>query len=755
VTKTVVPGDSFADLMMRIMISPMIAVLRRRCPSCLPAIVVDDIQCLVHGMCPAVVGRTAAQLMEVSILTLETELHLPVSRPKLMSVVSGPEVRAAACAESALVSKSLCPAVRNLGVDFSASGRKSRVVRRKRLSVMKARAFRLRRLSRSNRSKRFLTNGIGAVAVFGGGITGFTRSDLKALRSSFRSCLRDKAVGRSLAWDLHHSSCDPALMAIDMAVRLFLVAWHTALLPKNFIRAIFDAIHRSPVALTKEGPVAAFVNTIRLVGWDLVGNRQLRLDDNRLVDIDDFLPWEASVALPFAVNRTLWIQAAEHRQLYHHLDHQPYTAGISSALKLCTPREAHLVDGFMAGCYSGACKCYCGFDFEHEQRLWWHIWWDCPISDERRRGFVSPSISRTARRDFSPWMATALFPHPFVDFPPPSAVPLTTWCWKNTRTSIAGSPLFGIESFSDGSTFRPNCKFSARSGWAVIQISGDGTLGISAYGCLPLWIQDNNAAEIWCIRFWLLHLDPGVHSAVLYSDSQVAVDGFLNLLGVTAADQPYASVWRSIANAVSELGGVTLKVIKVPAHISIEAAAARGAQGLHRRAGNRWADLLAKAGSRLHPDSPACHRRKARIDGLLREIVPWFGRCLALLVDFAMLPSRPPPSKYGRLLGLRRHMVVPFLAHQERCCRCLRVAHGGVVAGPVCPRQSGRTTSAPSVDRTVLVGPLSWPRVVVDPPCLPTLRADAAPTVSVWGCTLSAGSRLGICPWTSGRAAWR
>jgi hypothetical protein len=235
-TKTVVSGDSSADLMMRIMTSPMIDVLIRICPSCLPDIAVDDIHCLVHGVHPVVVGRVVAQLLDTSVRTLEDDLHLSVSRPKLLSIFSCEGVKQAACSRSALVAKSVSLSVRNFGVDFSASGRKSKRVRDKRLATMKAGAFGLRRLSRSLQSRRFLRSGIGTVAVFGGGITGFTSSDLRCLRSTFRSCLRGKVAGRSWAWDLHKARCDPARMALSMAIQLILVAWHTPHSPRNFIQ---------------------------------------------------------------------------------------------------------------------------------------------------------------------------------------------------------------------------------------------------------------------------------------------------------------------------------------------------------------------------------------------------------------------------------------------------------------------------------------------------------------------------------------
>ena len=76
-TKTVVPGDSFADVMMRIMISPAAHYLRKEHPSCFPAVVVDDVQCLVHGPDPVAVGKVAARLLDGAVKVMEDELHLP------------------------------------------------------------------------------------------------------------------------------------------------------------------------------------------------------------------------------------------------------------------------------------------------------------------------------------------------------------------------------------------------------------------------------------------------------------------------------------------------------------------------------------------------------------------------------------------------------------------------------------------------------------------------------------------------------
>ena len=137
----------------------------------------------------------------------------------------------------------------------------------------------------------------------------------------------------------------------------------------------------------------------------------------------------------------------------------------------------------------------------------------------------------------------------------------------------------------------------------------------------------------------------------------------------------FASIWLSIREAIADIEGVLLSVVWVPAHISVCAAIARGASGLHRRAGNRWADSIAKAGAGLHPDRLERRTRAARIQEVLLEIVPFFGAGLACLVVSSLLPVRPPASRLGRLPRLRTHLVV-------------EVGEGG--SSPVLPLPSGR-----------------------------------------------------------------
>ncbi len=79
-------------------------------------------------------------------------------------------------------------------------------------------------------------------------------------------------------------------MAIGMSLRLFLVAWHTALWHNKFVRVVLKRIRMQPSTLPHEGAIAAFVNSTKFIGRNLVGDHQVRLEENRIVNMDDFLP---------------------------------------------------------------------------------------------------------------------------------------------------------------------------------------------------------------------------------------------------------------------------------------------------------------------------------------------------------------------------------------------------------------------------------------------------------------------------------
>ena len=107
---------------------------------------------------------------------------------------------------------------------------------------------------------------------------------------------------------------------------------------------------------------------------------------------------------------------------------------------------------------------------------------------------------------------------------------------------------------------------------------------------------------------------------------------------------------------------------------------------MHRRWGNNWADTLAKAGAALHPDRPQCRVRAAQMTGILREVLPFFGRALASLVDRDFLPKRPDPTGLVRIPRLSPHVVVEFGEEgAERCCKCLRFGRAGKVPGSCLP----------------------------------------------------------------------
>ena len=68
------------------------------------------------------------------------------------------------------------------------------------------------------------------------------------------------------------------------------------------------------------------------------------------------------------------------------------------------------------------------------------------------------------------------------------------------------------------------------------------------------------------------------------------------------------------------------------------------------------------------------------------DILPYFGRCLKMLVDADWLPESPPKGTKLVVPKLNRHVITTSLEGQARCCRCLKLANGGACAGPCVPR---------------------------------------------------------------------
>ena len=541
-TRTVVPGDSMADLMMRLVVAPVAALLRRLDASCMPAIVVDDVQCLIHGPNPQTVGKRLATLMGAAIDYMEHDARLPINKSKVMTITSSAAVRIEAASRYRLTTKAHFSAVRNLGMDCTAGWSHGRSVKKKRHQTMHSRASRLRRIAPGKRGRRFIKSGISSVALYGTGVVGVTASDIRSLRSSARRCLRKKTAGRSLTWDLRDVGDDPGWTAVRLVIMAFFRAWHNRLVHPSLLRQTIAKFNASPKVAGANGPVSAFIKTVSLIGWSVLSDGTISTAQGATFSVDDVWPWEAEVRGHMSYRFSTWAHAARNHSLFRHLTHPPFLESMKRIFGKMEDRYRALVEGFMAGLYEGVSRCCCGEEFSDELRLWYHLWWDCPSLEMCRRQEVDGTILSRARRAFSPWIATGLFPHPFNDFPPPDGEGTIKWCQRDAGTSCRASALFGREAFSDGSTIRPQCQWTARSGWSVVQIGSSGQLLTSAYGTLPHAIQDNNAAEIWAVFMWLRHLDPTVTSATLYSDSLNAVNGFADLKWACRHDLPYADI---------------------------------------------------------------------------------------------------------------------------------------------------------------------------------------------------------------------
>jgi hypothetical protein len=118
--RSVVPGSSFADLAMRIMLTRLVTAARSRWPRAAFAVVVDDIQVTSFG--PE--GRTRHEALAIADFLKEglDGLQLPVSVEKLQMVGTSEQFLRSVASRSKLLRQARRRSARNLGADFAPGG---------------------------------------------------------------------------------------------------------------------------------------------------------------------------------------------------------------------------------------------------------------------------------------------------------------------------------------------------------------------------------------------------------------------------------------------------------------------------------------------------------------------------------------------------------------------------------------------------------------------------------------------------------
>ena len=112
-SRSVVPGSSFADILMRLAVVDVVAETRIRWPLVSIAVVVDDLQSTVYGE-PGYVEKVATDSCKFMVRRL-ADKGLPVSEPKVQMVGTNGKMLRRIARRCLPLRKAAARSIRNLG----------------------------------------------------------------------------------------------------------------------------------------------------------------------------------------------------------------------------------------------------------------------------------------------------------------------------------------------------------------------------------------------------------------------------------------------------------------------------------------------------------------------------------------------------------------------------------------------------------------------------------------------------------------
>ena len=708
-SRSVVPGSSFADILMRMAVMEVAAEAQRRWPLLSLASGVDDLQGTSWGQLRRVKDE-AADSCEFLVQGL-AECGLPVSQPKVQLVGTDGEVLKQVARRSKTLQKAQARSIRNLGADFAGGRRVHHKVRAARVARVVLRARRLRRLGRFGRQGlRIARTAFGPAAFFAAAISGVLPGHLRRIRAAFHSAAVKKPGRRSVTVDLAllDKRAEPARVAYGTPIGWLAKELSSASAPRLMIRQCLheglrvqdEEVAKALAKGRKEpccihlarGPVSAAVAAARRIGWRHVQGSLWQDGNGGTMDFEnDSAAWIKDRAESDAV-QCMWRQAAARHAHLAHLDGEPF---MDAAVELfaedsLTKRQAGLLRALLAGAFFRSSTCVCGETFGDALQWWEHYAWHCPCTQPCRDGLAVPQHVGTKSlealpddfvdkiRGFGhlPWVRTAWLPDPRERLPGPAEPPITKWdrVGVDMEAAFAGD-CFGDESCTiQGKDRQQHC----RAGWAIVeagrQLDGRLALGRTCAGTLPGRHQSSERAAVYTLLTWLRNLVPWSRTRPrLFLDNQRTVDGWH---GRWDTVEPWAlnrDLWLQVDAARAD-GRDDATVLWVKGH-SLPGAAGRDKNQALRIFGNKAADLLAREAAGWHPASLEIQSSLVKSHVFMRQLCNAYVRILDWAVQ---VPERLPAiTPLEQLFPRMRPPPVPdhcFAsdgAGTERCVRCM------------------------------------------------------------------------------------
>ena len=702
-TRSVVPGSSFADILMRLAVVDVVLAAARRWPRMTVAVVVDDIQGTVYGHRDEV-ERDASSAAGFLVEELEAR-GLPVSQPKLqLTGNSWPLVKAIANRCKPL-RRAAARSVRNLGADYAAGRRIVHRTRAKRLQKVLSRARRFRALGRyGRRGLKIARVALGPAALFAVSVTGLLDKHRQLLRRAFHATVVRKPAGRACTVDLAllDARADPTFPALVEPFVMLARETARGSSPTIMLGDCVAGLSRRaaanlgtarprPLMQLATGPVSAAAASAMLVGWKPDDGQQHSWTSatGLRFDLRHAAPRSIRRVMEHDVETWLWQEAARRHAHLSHLDGKPYLEGIFDLLwgksGSLDKRLGGLLRAFLAGAFFRTCTCQCGAHFAEPMFWWSHFVWQCPQTGEVREMLREPlgdlrpvpeALFGTVEAYIhTPWIATALLPDPRSRQPPPAEPEVVRWTLGN-----GDEALFSGDAFADGSCTRlnPQWRLAERAGWAIAEVFYDSVarkpvVGRWAAGTLPGVVQTPEGAELYPLLFWLRHLDPTtVRAPRLFTDCKRVADGYNGLWDVEAHDVPHRDWWLQIMGLKAESAA---QVVWCKGHVPPAVAASYGCPARQLIAlGNGFVDRQAKQAVKWHPEGPGVEQAICRTRQLSVHLAVAYARTLAWALESpGRLPERSVLCEVFRLPRpppLPEHTFACDRAGCERCVHC-------------------------------------------------------------------------------------
>ncbi len=396
---SIVPGDSFADLCMLLMLLGPLDDLVMNVSGLHVAQLADDVQLLAIADSKAEAVEAIDHARGLFELYVEKQNRLAISsdKKKLVTLTSSKAIFNTLARRRTRLAGTAAKSTRYLGVDFACGGpTRSRQVQKKRLLTIKSRGKRLRNVRKAGiATQLFAKAGLQAGAAYGVHVVGMRSNDLAKLRTIMHTAtVLHPSRSCTIDLELTKPCFDPTYYVRSGPVLAMLAALWDNLIPRGvLLRTLSTAVH-SASTLTWDnvsGPIACAVLSLCSVGWTNVSLLKWQRPNGHIVDFSEHAPRTVGTFLEADIQLVLWSDVSQHREGYGLLRGRPWLEPVRQLLN-CKPKSnwgkkeqsmlrCICADGlwpeWRLKCAGYQCDglCVCGMPQTSK-----HIPWECPIT---------------------------------------------------------------------------------------------------------------------------------------------------------------------------------------------------------------------------------------------------------------------------------------------------------------------------------------------------------------------------------------